>query len=138
MLKKIDHIGIAVHSIAKARLFYEDILGLSCQAVEEVESQKVQVAFFEIGEITIELLEPKSESGPIAKFLQKHGQGIHHIAYLSDNLEKQLATAQKKGCKLINKAPIRGAHGKDIAFIHPSASAGVLTEICAQRADRKL
>lgn len=130
MLNKIDHIGFAVHSIEKARDFYEKILGLSCERIEEVPSQKVRTAFFSLGETHLELLEPTDPSSPIAKFLEKKGEGIHHIGYLSDNLEEQLQTAQAMGCILINTTPVEGAGGKRIAFLHPKSSHGVLTEIC--------
>ncbi len=131
MLKKIDHIGIAVHSITQARVFYEQALGLECERIEEVASQQVRTAFFSLGETKIELLEPMSEDGPIAKFLQRQGEGIHHIAYYSDNSAAQLEKATKAGCQLINQTPIPGAGGKQIAFLHPKSTNGVLTEICS-------
>jgi methylmalonyl-CoA epimerase len=131
MLKKIDHIGIAVHSIEKSRSFYEEVLGLTCNRVEEVESQKVRVAFFKIGETAIELLEPTDSTSPIHGFIQKYGEGVHHVAYLSDNVREQLACAEEKGYKLIHETPIPGAGGKEIAFLHPSSTNGVLTEICS-------
>ncbi len=130
MLKKIDHIGIAVHSIDQARTFYEQALGLHCERIEEVGSQKVRTAFFSLGETHIELLEPMDDSSPIAKFLSKRGEGIHHIAYLSDSLAEQLDTIRTSGCKLINEQPVPGAGGKQIAFLHPGSTGGVLTEIC--------
>lgn len=133
MLKKIDHIGFAVYSIEKARKFYEDILGLSCEKIEDVPSQKVRTAFFALGETHIELLEPTDPSSPIAGFLNKNGEGIHHIGYLSDNLEEQLTRAEEKGCKLINSTPVRGAGDKRIAFLHPKSAHGVLTEICEKQ-----
>jgi len=130
MLKKIDHIGIAVHSIGQARVFYEQALGLHCEGIEEVASQKVRTAFFSLGETHIELLEPMDDSSPIAKFLKKKGEGIHHIAYQSDNLMEQLDKVRTTGCKLINEHPVTGAGGKQIAFLHPKSTGGVLTEIC--------
>jgi methylmalonyl-CoA epimerase len=130
MLKKIDHIGIAVHSIQQAAAFYEQALGLECERIEEVASQKVRTAFFTLGETHIELLEPMDKSSPIAKFLEKRGEGIHHIAYLSDDLATQLEKAKKSGCVLINEQPASGAGGKQIAFLHPKSTGGVLTEIC--------
>lgn len=130
MLKKIDHIGIAVHSIEHARTFYEQALGLECERIEEVRSQKVRTAFFTLGETHIELLEPMDDSSPIAGFLQKRGQGIHHIAYLSNDLPAQLEKAKKSGCTLINEQPVTGAGAKQIAFLHPKSTGGVLTEIC--------
>ncbi|MCI5123979.1 MAG: methylmalonyl-CoA epimerase [Candidatus Electrothrix sp. AR5] len=134
MLKKIDHIGIAVHSIAQARIFYEQALGLHCEQIEEVPSQQVRTAFFSLGETKIELLEPMSDDGPIAKFLQRHGEGVHHIAYRSDNAAAQLEKAEKAGCRLINTTPITGAGGKQIGFLHPKSTHGVLTEICSTTA----
>jgi methylmalonyl-CoA epimerase len=133
MLKKIDHIGIAVRSIDQARGFYEHGLGLQCERIEEVPSHKVRTAFFSLGETHIELLEPMDKDSPIAKFLEKRGEGIHHIAYLSDDLEGQLATVQQAGCTLINETPVVGAGGKEIAFLHPGSTGGVLTEICGEK-----
>ena len=130
MLKKIDHIGIAVHSIDKTRGFYEQALGLHCEGIEEVPSQKVRTAFFSLGEAHIELLEPIDDNSPIAKFLEKRGEGIHHIAYQSDDVAAQLDKARTAGCKLINEQPVAGAGGKQIAFLHPKSTHGVLTEIC--------
>ena len=130
MLKKIDHIGIAVHSINDARKFYEDSLGLICERIEEVSSQKVRTAFFTLGETHIELLEPTAPDSPIAAFLKKRGEGVHHIAYLSDELEQQLHQVKEQGCRLINEHPVRGAGGKKIAFLHPKSTHGVLTELC--------
>ncbi len=130
MLKKIDHIGIAVHSIDAARSFYENALGLTCSRVEEVSDQKVRTAFFSLGETHIELLEPTAPDSPVAKFLEKRGEGIHHIAYRSDNLEEQLWQAKDTGCRLIHEQPIPGAGGKQIAFLHPRSTFGVLTELC--------
>jgi len=130
MLKKIDHIGIAVHSIDAARSFYEDGLGLTCSRVEEIASQKVRTAFFTLGETHIELLEPTAPDSPVAKFLEERGEGIHHIAYQSDNLEDQLQQAKDNGCRLIHEKPIIGAGGKQVAFLHPRSTFGVLTELC--------
>ncbi|MCI5209692.1 MAG: methylmalonyl-CoA epimerase [Candidatus Electrothrix sp. ATG2] len=131
MLQKIDHIGIAVHSIAQARIFYEQALGLHCEQIEEVASQQVRTAFFSLGETKIELLEPLDEASPIAKFLQRQGEGVHHIAYRSDHAATQLKQAEKAGCQLINATPIAGAGGKQIGFLHPKSTHGVLTEICS-------
>ena len=131
MLKNIDHLGIAVKSIEKARNFYENVLGLSCENIEEVESQKVRTAFFKIGETHIELLEPTADDSPIAKFIESRGEGIHHISYKTDDIDEQLARAAGEGCKLIHEKPIMGAGGKQVAFLHPKSSHGVLTEFCA-------
>jgi methylmalonyl-CoA/ethylmalonyl-CoA epimerase len=133
MLQKIDHLGIAVRSIAEARKFYEEILGLPCEGEETVESQKVKTAFFAVGEIHIELLEPTSEESPIAKFLKKNGEGIHHVAYKTDNIEDQIKQAREGGCRLIHETPIEGAGGKLVAFLHPKSSHGVLTEFCSNK-----
>ena len=132
MVNKIDHLGIAVHSIAQARIFYENVLGLTCERIEEVESQKVRTAFFSIGDTHIELLEPTDPDSPVAKFLNKNGEGIHHIGYASDTLEQELEKARENGCKLINEEPVPGAGGKRIAFLHPKSTHGVLTEICSK------
>jgi methylmalonyl-CoA epimerase len=137
MVKKIDHLGIAVHSIADARVFYEKVLGLRCERIEEVESQQVRTAFFRLGETHIELLEPTGPDSPVARFLEKHGEGFHHIGYLSDDLEAHLRLAEQFGCRLINQAPVVGAAGKQIAFLHPRSTHGVLTEICSSPQSEK-
>jgi methylmalonyl-CoA/ethylmalonyl-CoA epimerase len=133
MLKKIDHIGFAVHSIEEARLLYEKVLGLTCERIEEVPSQMVRTAFFSIGGTHIELLEPTDPSSPIAKFLEKKGEGFHHIGYLVDDLEAQLQTAERNGCALTSRNPVEGAGGKRIVFLHPKSAHGVLTEICEKQ-----
>ena len=120
-LSHIEHLGIAVKSIADSLPYYENILGLKCYAVEEVADQKVKTAFFKIGETKIELLEPTSEDSTIAKFIEKRGEGIHHLAF---------AEVAEKGVKLIDQAPRRGAEGLDIAFLHPKSTCSVLTELC--------
>ncbi len=132
MLKKIDHLGIAVRSIAEARIFYEDILGLLCEREEEVASQKVRTAFFVLGETHIELLEPTAEDSPIAIFLAKWGEGLHHVAYQSSDVEKQLQHAKEHGCRLIHETPFTGAGNKQVAFLHPASSHGLLTEFCSE------
>lgn len=131
MLNKIDHIGIAVHSIDEARIFYEQALGLVCHGEETVESQKVKTAFFRIGELHIELLEPTAPDSPIAAFLAKKGEGVHHIAFRTDDIGPQLQQAADHGCALIHETPIPGAGGKEIAFLHPKSTFGVLTEFCS-------
>jgi methylmalonyl-CoA/ethylmalonyl-CoA epimerase len=132
MLQKIDHLGIAVHSIDASRDFYEQVLGLPCQGEETVDSQKVKTAFFAIGDTHIELLEPTSDDSPIAKFLEKNGEGLHHIAYRTDDIEQQLDKARQSGCRLVHEVPIAGAGGKLVAFLHPKSTNGVLTEFCAK------
>lgn len=133
MLKKIDHLGIAVQSIDEARVFYEEVLGLSCVKMETIESQKVKIAFFPIGEIHIELLEPTTPDSPIAVFLEKRGEGLHHVSYATDDIDLQLEKAAKNGCRLINEQPITGAGGKKVAFLHPQSTFGVLTEFCSEK-----
>ena len=130
MIKKIDHLGFAVRSIETARAFYEGVLGLVCEKEEVVASQKVRTAFFSVGDIHIELLEPTSDDSPIARFLDKNGEGFHHIAYRTDDISGQLETAREQGCRLINETPIVGAAGKEVAFLHPKSTMGVLTEFC--------
>jgi methylmalonyl-CoA/ethylmalonyl-CoA epimerase len=132
-LQKIDHLGIAVRSIDKARTFYEKVLGLPCEGEETVVSQKVKTAFFAVGEVHIELLEPTSEDSPIAKFLEKNGEGIHHIAYKTDDITGQIKQAREGGCRLIHETPIEGAGGKLVAFLHPKSTHGVLMEFCSQK-----
>ena len=131
MLQKIDHLGIAVHSIAEARHFYETVLGLTCEKEEEVASQKVRTAFFTLGETHIELLEPTADDSPIAKFLSSRGEGLHHVAYRSSDVDEQLKQAKDNGCKLIHETPITGAGNKQVAFLHPKSSHGLLTEFCS-------
>ena len=130
MITKIDHIGIAVKSIEATMPYYEKILGLKCEGQEEVASQKVKTAFFLAGDVHVELLEPTSPDSPIAQFIEKRGEGIHHIAFASDDLTNQLKQAKDNGCRLINETPVTGAHDKQIAFLHPKSTFGVLTEIC--------
>ena len=131
MLKKIDHIGIAVKSLDAAGPYYENALGLKCEGIEEVAEQKVKTAFFSLGGVHIELLEPTSPDSPIAKFLEKnpHG-GVHHLAFESSDIRGELAHLKEKGVALINEEPKIGAHAKQIAFLHPKSTMGVLTEIC--------
>ncbi len=129
----IEHIGIAVKSIEQAKKYYENILGLKCYAIEEVADQKVKTAFFKIGQSKIELLEPLSEDSPVAKFIAKRGQGIHHIAFCTDNTNKTIEEAKEKGIKLIDNQAGKGAENLEIAFLHPKSTFGVLTEICSKK-----
>jgi len=131
MIQKVDHIGIAVYSLEEAIPIYEKALGLKFLKTEEVESQKVRTAFFEAGETHIELVEPTAEDSPIAIFLKKKGEGVHHIAFGSDDILGQLGQASKEGIRLIHETPIDGAGGKQVAFLHPKSTKGVLTEICS-------
>jgi methylmalonyl-CoA/ethylmalonyl-CoA epimerase len=133
MIQKIDHLGIAVRSLDETVNYYETALGLKCEHREEVPSQKVRTAFFTVGEVHIELLEPTAEDSPIAKFLDKNGEGIHHVAFGTDNIEGQLATAKNAGVKLIHEVPFEGAAGKLVAFLHPKSTHGVLTEFCSPK-----
>ena len=130
MLKKISHLGIAVTSIEEALPFYQDVLGMKFEGTEEVAEQKVKVAFFALGESRIELLEPTAPDSPVAKFLDKNGPGLHHVAYEVANLEQRLAELKANGVRLVDEAPRGGAHATRIAFLHPKASGGVLTELC--------
>ncbi len=130
MSEKISHIGIAVTSIEEAAPFYRDVLSMEFEGTEVVAEQKVKVAFFAIGESRIELLEPTAPDSPVAKFLEKHGPGVHHIAYEVADLEQRLAQLKAKDIRLIDESPRMGAHKTQIAFMHPKASGGVLTELC--------
>ena len=132
-LTHIEHIGIAVESIEESIPYYENILGLKCYAIEEVKDQKVKTAFFKIGQTKIELLESTDPEGPIGKFIEKKGQGVHHIAFAANGIENALAEAESKGIRLIDKAPSKGAEGLDIAFLHPKSTGGVLTELCEDK-----
>lgn len=130
MTHKINHIGIAVQSIDATLPFYRDQLGMEFLGCEEVPEQKVKVAMLAIGDSKIELLEPTSNDSPVAKFLEKSGQGIHHVAYEVADLEAALAKMVREGARLIDEKPRNGAHGTLIAFVHPKSSHGVLTELC--------
>lgn len=126
----IEHLGIAVKSIEEALPYYEQVLGLKCYNIEEVADQKVKTAFFKVGQTKIELLEPTSEDSTIAKFIEKRGEGIHHIAFATDSVAEALAEVAEKGVQLIDKAPRKGAEGLNIAFLHPKSTCSVLTELC--------
>ena len=126
----IEHIGIAVRSIEEQLPYYEEILGLKCYNIETVEDQKVKTAFFKVGQTKIELLEPTSEDSTIAKFIENRGEGVHHIAYATNNIKKALTKAEEKGVQLIDKEPRKGAEGLNIAFLHPKSTGRVLTELC--------
>lgn len=132
-LTHIEHIGIAVKNIEESISYYEDILGLKCYAIEEVKDQKVKTAFFKIGQTKIELLEATDAESPVAKFIKKKGEGIHHIAFAAKNIEQALQEAESKGMQLIDKTPRKGAEGLDIAFLHPKSTMGVLTELCEDK-----
>ena len=130
-ISHIEHLGIAVKSLDEAIPYYENILGMKCYAVEEVADQKAKTAFFKVGQTKIELLEPTCEESTIAKFIEKRGEGIHHMAFaVADGVANALAEVEAKGVRLIDKAPRKGAEGLNIAFLHPKSTAGVLTELC--------
>ena len=131
MITKIDHLGIAVRSLDESIPFYEKTLGLTCEHREEVPSQNVRTAFFTVGEVHLELLEPTSPDSPVAKFLERNGEGIHHVAFGTTDIVAQLATAAASGCRLIHEKPFEGAGNKLVAFLHPKSTHGVLTELCA-------
>jgi len=132
-LSHIEHIGIAVNSIEESIPYYEEVLGLKCYAIEEIKDQKVKTAFFKIGNTKIELLESTDPEGPIGKFIEKRGQGMHHMAFAVEGIENALQEAEEKGIRLIDKEPRKGAEGLDIAFLHPKSTSGVLTEFCEDR-----
>jgi len=129
-ISKIDHIGIAVKDLEEALKLYRDILQLEVKGVEEVPDQKVKVAFIPVGESKVELLEPTSGDSPVAKFIEKRGEGIHHLTLRVDNLEKALEEAREAGIRLIDEKPRLGAGGAKIAFLHPKSTGGVLLELC--------
>ena len=131
----IEHIGIAVTNLAASVAFYEQVFGLKCYNIEEVADQKVRTAFFKIGQTKIELLESNDPEGPIAKFIEKKGEGIHHIAFAVENIDEQLRHAEKKGVRLIDANPRKGAEGLDIAFLHPKSTGGVLIELCGRKTE---
>lgn len=134
MLTKIDHLGIAVPSLDAAVPYYEKALGLKCEHREEVASQKVRTAFFSVGEVHLELLEPTSPDSPIAKFLEKNPNGgVHHLAFATDGIDAQLKQAAGAGVKLIHEQPFEGAANKLVAFLHPKSTFGVLTEFCTSK-----
>ena len=128
--EKIAHIGIAVYNIEDSLSFYKDLLGLTLENIEEVESEQVKVAFLKIGESRIELLEPISKESPIAKFLERKGEGIHHIALEVNDIEKRLHQLKTEGIRLINEQPKEGSNNSQIAFLHPKSTNGVLVELC--------
>jgi methylmalonyl-CoA/ethylmalonyl-CoA epimerase len=135
MIRGIDHIGVAVHSLEERIPFYRDVLGLTEVIVEEVPDQRVRVATFTTPHGNIELLEPTDEQSPIARFLVKHGEGIHHLALGTDDTEKELQEVQEHQLPIIDKSPRPGAHGALIGFVHPRATGGVLLEFCQRRND---
>lgn len=133
----IEHIGIAVNNLEEAINFYEKILGFKCYNIEMVAEQKVRTAFFKVGQTKIELLESTDPEGPVSKFIEKKGEGIHHIAFAVDNLQDCLTEVEKKGIKLIDSKPRKGAERLNIAFLHPKSTFGVLTELCESEKKEK-
>ena len=131
--KYIEHIGIAVKNLNEAIAYYENVLGLKCYRIEEIKEQKVKTAFFKVGKTKIELLETTDPDGPVGKFIEKRGEGIHHIAFAVDNLSESLKELKAKGIELIDNSPKKGADGLDIAFLHLHSTFGVLTEFCERK-----
>ncbi|MFO8087474.1 MAG: methylmalonyl-CoA epimerase [Bacteroidales bacterium] len=133
----IEHIGIAVNNLEESIRYYEDVLGLECYGIEEVKDQKVKTAFFKVGETKIELLESTDAEGPIGKFVEKKGEGMHHIAFAVPDTEEMLKKAEEKGVRLIDKTPRKGAEGLNIGFLHPKSTHGVLTELCDHKDNKE-
>ncbi|WP_166387400.1 methylmalonyl-CoA epimerase [Polaribacter sp. 11A2H] len=131
-ISHIEHLGIAVNNLEESIKYYEEVLGLKCYSIEEVVDQKVKTAFFLVGSTKIELLESTSPDGPIGKFIEKKGPGIHHIAFAVPNATEALKTAEQRGVKLIDKVSRKGAEGLNIGFLHPKSTLGVLTELCSK------
>jgi len=135
-LTKIEHIGIAVKNLDDSIKFYEDMLGLKCYKIEEVKDQKVKTAFFQVGQTKIELLESTDPEGPIGKFIQKKGEGMHHIAFAVNDVNSSLEELKDNNIKLIDETTRKGAEDLDIAFLHPKSTNGVLIEFCATATDK--
>lgn len=131
-ISHIEHIGIAITSLEEAIPYYENTLGLKCYAIEEVADQKVKTAFFMVGQTKIELLESTDPEGPIGKFIEKKGPGVHHLAFAVNNVNDALAELNEKGVQLIDKTARKGAEGLQIGFLHPKSTLSVLTEICGK------
>ncbi len=133
MICKIDHIGIAVKSIDKALEFYNKQMGLNCEGTEYIKTQEVRVAFLPIGDSEIELLEPTGEKSAVTRFIEKRGEGIHHIAFRVSNVEEEIERLKGLGIQFIDETPSYGAGGASIAFIHPKSTGGVLVELCERQ-----
>jgi len=133
LFKKIDHIGVAVNNLEESLHIFKDVLGMKCSGEEEVKEQNVKVAFLPVGESEIELLESTSPDGNIAKYIEKKGEGIHHIAFEVEDLDVMLKNLQEKGARLIDKEPRYGAGGARIAFLHPKSTNGILVELCEHK-----
>jgi methylmalonyl-CoA/ethylmalonyl-CoA epimerase len=132
-IKYIEHIGIAVRNLRESIEYWEKVFGLKCYAIEEVKDQKVKTAFFLVGQTKIELLESTDPEGPIGKFIEKKGEGVHHLAFAVENIESALDETAMKGIQLIDAMPRNGAEGLAIAFLHPKSTFGVLTELCEHK-----
>lgn len=129
-VKSLNHIGIAVKSLDDQKGFYADTLGAEFEGIENVPSQKVKVAFYKLNDVRLELLEPTDPESPIAKFIEKRGEGLHHMAFTVDDLQARIDELKEEGLRMIDETPRPGAHHMQIAFIHPKSSGGVLTELC--------
>jgi methylmalonyl-CoA/ethylmalonyl-CoA epimerase len=129
-VKSLNHVGIAVRSIDEQKAYYEQELGAQFESVEEVPSQKVRVAFFKIGDVRLELLEPIDPSSPVQRFLEERGEGLHHLAFTVDDIQARIAELKQSGLRMIDESPRPGSHHMQIAFIHPKSTFGVLTELC--------
>ncbi len=128
--KALNHVGIAVRSIDEQRPFYEDVLGAEFEGFEDVPTQKVRVAFFKVESVRLELLEPTEEDSPVAKFLEKRGEGLHHLAFTVQDIQERIDQIKEAGLRMIDETPRTGAHNMKIAFMHPKSTHGVLTELC--------
>ncbi|PAE24325.1 MULTISPECIES: methylmalonyl-CoA epimerase [Bacillaceae] len=133
MIKKVDHIGIAVRSIDEALPFYTETLKLEFLGIEEVDSQGVKVAFIKAGETKLELLEPTSEESPIAKFIEKRGEGLHHVALGVDSIQERINEMKEQGIRMLQDEPKIGAGGAHVAFMHPKSTGGILYEFCEKK-----
>jgi methylmalonyl-CoA/ethylmalonyl-CoA epimerase len=129
-VQSLHHVGIAVRSIEAQRAYYEDVLGAKFEAMELVPDQQVRVAFFRLHDVRLELLEPTESSSPVQSFLDKRGEGLHHVAFAVEDIQSRIAEFKAAGCRLIDEVPRPGAHQMQIAFIHPKSTFGVLTELC--------
>ena len=134
-LTHVEHIGIAVKNLEESIKYYEGVLGLKCYSIEDVVDQKVKTAFFKVGQTKIELLESTDPEGPIGKYIEKKGEGIHHLAFHVNNLQNALDEAKDKGIRLIDEQPRSGAEGLKIGFLHPKSTNGVLTEFCENKSE---
>jgi len=136
-MKKIEHIGIAVKNLKESNRLFEKLFGESHYKTESVESEGVRTSFFKVGESKIELLEATNEDSPIAKFIDKKGEGIHHIAFDVDDIEKEIKRLEEEGFVVLNKKPKNGADNKLVAFLHPKSTNGVLIELCQERVNKE-